>query len=481
MLRSLRNWLILSHILPLLIVIPLLGITLNYVLETRFLIPQLTRTISGNALLIAELSQGQADVWNNSSNAQTWLQRINPGLASRVMFLTPDCRLLATSNPADAGRIDTALGAECQAVIQSQNTVIKSNLYDTNLNANVIDVLAPVIGADQQMIGIVRLTYPYASTFMQLFEVRSLIAAFSLLGITAGVTIGIFLALKISKPIQQVTTVVYNLARGVQREQLPEKGPEEVKLLSEGVNFLITRMENLEQARRRLLSNLVHELSRPLGALRSANQAILEGADKDPRFTHELLVGMDEEMGRLQNLLQSLRQHYDQALGTLELNRQAIPLFEWISHLVLPWQEAALQKQLKWEVSIPRDLPTIYADPVRLAQAVENLISNAIKFTPVGGMVSITAGCRNEIFWIQVSDTGPGIPEEEQNNIFTPFYRGNQRRRFPQGMGLGLSIARDITIAHGGKLELDSAPGKGTSFKLSLPILHLNTKSGINH
>jgi signal transduction histidine kinase len=469
MLHSLRNRLVLSHILPLLIIIPIMGISLIYLLETRLVLPQLTQTISGNARLIAELGQQRPEVWSDPTGAQAWLKRVDPNLASRVMLLTPDCNLLASSNLGDAEQLNSVLSLQCPEVVQNRNPVVNSNFFSKDYNANAIDVLAPVSGADGQVIGIVRLTYPYASALVQFFQVRAFIAAISLIGIVLGVLIGALLALNISHPIQQVTRVIYNLAIGEERGKLPEQGPDEVILLSQAVNSLMERLNNLENARRRLLSNLIHELGRPLGALRSANQAILEGADKDPLLSHELLVGMDEEMGRLQNLLQSLTDHYDQVLGALELDRQPVALGEWLSHLLPPWREAARRKQLNWETSVPLDLPTINADPLRLAQALENLISNAIKYTPAGGTISISVGSEANQVWIRVKDTGPGIPVEEQAKIFNPFYRGNQGRHLPQGMGLGLSIARDLTVAHGGQLEMRSVPGKGTSFTISLP------------
>jgi signal transduction histidine kinase len=119
---------------------------------------------------------------------------------------------------------------------------------------------------------------------------------------------------------------------------------------------------------------------------------------------------------------------------------------------------------------MPDDLAPVEADPRRLAQAIGNLVSNAIKFTPSGGKVTITAGQSDGEVWIRVSDTGPGMSEEELNRIFTPFYRSQRDRRFPQGMGLGLSIARDLAIAHGGRLEVDSTPGIGSRFTLWIPV-----------
>jgi signal transduction histidine kinase len=101
---------------------------------------------------------------------------------------------------------------------------------------------------------------------------------------------------------------------------------------------------------------------------------------------------------------------------------------------------------------------------------VSNLLSNAIKYTASGGAVSVEAVQEQDVLWIEVSNTGPGIDPEEQARIFAPFYRGRSAGRFPQGMGLGLTIARDLVIAHGGRLELDSAPSRGSRFTIWLPL-----------
>ena len=111
----------------------------------------------------------------------------------------------------------------------------------------------------------------------------------------------------------------------------------------------------------------------------------------------------------------------------------------------------------------------IQADPLRLGQALGNLFSNAVKFTPVGGLVTISAGEQGDQVWIKVQDNGPGIPADEHEKVFAPFYRGGQGKRFVEGMGLGLSIARDLVEAHRGRLELESGPGEGSRFTVWLP------------
>ena len=142
----------------------------------------------------------------------------------------------------------------------------------------------------------------------------------------------------------------------------------------------------------------------------------------------------------------------------------------WVSQLLLPWQTLALKKDLQWESQIPVDLPTLLIDPGRMAQAVENLLNNAIKYTPAGGRVAVAAGVESEQVYIKIRDTGAGIPAAEQELVFTPFYRGQSNRRFSQGLGLGLSIASDLIHAQRGRLVVQSNADQGTVFTVWLPV-----------
>jgi signal transduction histidine kinase len=281
-----------------------------------------------------------------------------------------------------------------------------------------------------------------------------------------GALVGLTLALDLERSLRYVTGAILGVAYGRELATLPEQGPEEIRQLLRAFNTLTGRLRILEGTRRRLLANLVHEVGRPIGALQSAIQALLNGADRNETLRHELLVGMEAEVERMHPLLNNLTELHDRILGTLELNRRPVTLSEWLPPTIAPWREAAQAKRLHWQAVIPATLPILQVDPDRLAQVIGNLLSNAIKYTTAGGTVSFEAGLENETVWLRVSDTGPGIAEEEQARIFEPFYRSQRNRRFPQGMGLGLTIAQDLIVAHGGRLELDSRPGQGSSFTI---------------
>ena len=177
----------------------------------------------------------------------------------------------------------------------------------------------------------------------------------------------------------------------------------------------------------------------------------------------------------MEALLDDIADLRDRAAAGIELHRRPVALGEWLPQVLAPWREAARGAGLRWQTDLAGDLPTVEVDPDRLAQALGNLLSNAIKFTPAGGPPrgrdhGRERGGREHGWWFRVADTGPGIPPEEQARIFEPFYRFPPDRRYPQGLGAGLTIARDIVAAHGGTLTVESTPGAGAAFTVSLPL-----------
>lgn len=467
--NSLRNRLILSHILPVIFVIPMAGIALFYLIETQFLLPKLADDITADARYLAEVSRADFELFGNPIFVANMLDRVRLDPAIQVMFLNPQGDLLYSTDSADVSQSDSQVEVDGLDQALEGEEVVQTNYSITRLRGALIDVLTPVLDDNQQVIGLVRVSYQSTALFELLSQLRGLIIWVLVLGLGLGALLGLGLALNLSRPIQRVTHAMYDLAQGRTSEQLIVQGPQEIRELAAAVNFLVERLHSLEQARRQLLANLVHELGRPLGALRSAIQAIGKGAGSDPQLLSDLASGMDGEAERMQGILEELAHLHDQVLGTLELHFEPIKLAEWLPSTLLPSRQAAQEKRLTWEESISPDLPLISADPGRLAQVVGNLASNAVRYTPPGGQVTISAGAQDGEVWVRVSDNGPGISSEDQARIFLPFYRGDQGRRIKDGMGLGLSIANDLAKAHGGRIELDSAPGAGSQFTLWLP------------
>jgi len=469
MLNTLRGRFILSHILPLLIVIPLMGIATIYLIETKILAPSLLSELRGNALMLSQLAAREQELWQDPAYAQQLLAQGSFRANGRLQWMDKNGILIASSDPADSDSLGTQV--EHPSFEAAKEGEIVTQLRSSQLlGDDIANALAPVIGTDGETLGFVYLSFHYYSFIEQLYQLRYLLTSILFVSLLLGAGLGATLAINVSAPIQRVTQAVYSLANGERSEALPEEGADETRRLSRAVNILFVRLRGLEAARKRLLANLIHEIGRPLGALRMGIEALSRGANRDPKFYEELLEGMDLETSRLQRLLGDLSHLHEQALGVLELDRQELDLPVWLQETLKPWQQAAVNKRLHWKLEFPDSLPRVQADPLRLDQVIGNLVSNAIKYTPGGGTVSIKAGAEDGWIWVQISDTGPGIPQELQEKMFEPFVRGGQGKRFPQGMGLGLSIARELVEAHGGRLELKSEAGLGSRFTVRLPL-----------
>jgi len=479
MFKSLRSRLILSHILPLLIALPIMGIGLIYVLETQVYLPALSHELENDARFLAQLTSFNENIWQETGEAQAFVNLYSTRDRATMMLLTPSGELLASSDPTDRAQPEQVLdGVDLDAVRQQAAgdspgsgaiRAIRQIHFSRRLNAEIIDIFVPVNGQDGEALGYVRISYPFTTVTQEIFRFRFLILTLLLVGLLLGSGLGYLLAVSVSNPIGEITQAISTLAHNSQMKLLKPYGPQEVQSLAQSVNELVTRLREMEQSRRQLLANLVHEIGRPLGAIRSATTALAQGAEKDPELYHDLIKGLDGETGRLQRLLNDLAELYDQVFGTIDLDRQPVDLETWLPEVLSTWQTAAAEKGLRWQMDLHGDHPVIYADRNRLAQVVGNLVSNAIKFTPPGGTVCISTTNRPGETGIIIQDTGRGISAEEQEAVWQPFFRGAHGQRFPQGMGLGLSIARDLTRAHGGRLELESVPGKGSSFTIWLP------------
>lgn len=461
--RSLRNRLIFSHVLPALLIIPLMGAAMVYVLETRLLLPTVYKNLAKEAKLMAEITRNQPIFWQNREVAQALVDGVSPYLNGRVSLVTLDGHLLASSDQAQGG-------TNAQLLELPDMTDVNQGEVVELQNGPLAEAITPVYDLSGRRIGIIRMTTQVVTVSDEIYQLRYLLGFILLLGVLAGIGLGSSLAFGINRSIQGVTRSIEALAHGDWQAHVEEQGPDEMRRLAGAVNTLVDKLHSLEKARRQLLANLVHELGRPLGAIRSAILALLHGADKDSQLSSDLLTGMDEETVRLQHLLDDLAGLHDQVLGKLELTRSAVQLNEWLVTTLSPWEAAGWEKGLTWVAEIPPDLPAVVMDPDRMAQALGNILSNAIKFTPADGKVSTAIKFDVGQLSMQVTDTGPGIPADEQEKIFQPFYRGSQGRRIVEGMGLGLSIARDIITAHGGEIELQSSPGAGSSFLLRIPV-----------
>lgn len=460
---KLRTRFILSHILPVLLIVPLIGVALVYLLETQVLLQDLSTSLNQQAAVIATVAHGRSDIWTDADEAAAFIGLVNQQVTSNISLLAANGELLAATDPEQAEIIAATLNlAEMES--GRQDVILKYQVGEQSAA-----IFFPIINVNNELVGIVQVSDKLdslAHNFTRLGQYLLLVLA---LALVLGVVVGLILAVRLERPIGAVTTAVSEIAAGQRTEPIPETGTKETQELAQSVNQLAEQLRLLEATRRRFLANIVHELGRPLGALKAATNALRAGAGDDPALRDEFLEGMEQTIVRMEPLLDDLSRLHGQILGNMILDLTPIPLSDWLPPVLLPWRAAAQEKGLQWQADVPSDLPILEIDPIRLAQIVGNLLSNAIKFTPATGALTVSAGSDEKEVWISVQDTGLGVSAAEQEKIFEAFYRSSEHRRFPQGLGLGLTIAQEIVLAHNGRLTLDSLPGQGSHFTIILP------------
>ena len=234
----------------------------------------------------------------------------------------------------------------------------------------------------------------------------------------------------------------------------------------------ISELRRLERVRRDFVANVSHEFKTPLTAIQGFAETLLAGAVDDRENRLRFLEIIREHARRLARLTDDLLKLSQIEAERMELEFRPVAVAEFIQDCVETTRLRAGQKQLKLAVECPAGLPAICGDRNRLADVLQNLLDNAVQYTPPGGRVAVRARAAGLAVEITVSDTGIGIPQAEQERIFERFYRVDAARsREVGGTGLGLSIARHIAEAHGGRIWVESAVGQGSRFHFSIPAV----------
>jgi len=232
----------------------------------------------------------------------------------------------------------------------------------------------------------------------------------------------------------------------------------------------VTELKKLENLRRDFVANVSHELRTPLTAIRGYVETLRDGGLDDPRQAAEFIAVIHRHTQRLQALIEDLLDLSAVEQGKARLHLGPLLLREAAAHVEAVIRPAAEAKRQTLSFEVPGDLPWLLANSDGLARVLINLLDNAVKFTPEGGEITLSAFQAAGRVVLSVTDSGVGIPSEEIARIFERFYRvDHSRDRQEGGTGLGLAITKHLTQAMGGTIDVESAPGRGTTFRLTFP------------
>jgi len=267
---------------------------------------------------------------------------------------------------------------------------------------------------------------------------------------------------RFAAPVGDVIEAVGRVADGDLSTRVDERGPREARALARAFNTMTTRLEAGEEQRRRLLADVSHELRTPLSVVQGNLEALVDGVH--PADEAHLVAILDETKV-LSRLVEDLRTLSLAESGALALHREAMDVGALVRETVDSFASQAEPAGVSLEAQVSSGLPQVDADPVRAREILSNLIANALRYTPRGGRVTVTAQPADAAVAIDVRDTGEGIAPERIGRIFDRFYKSPESR----GAGLGLAIAKQLVEAHGGEISATSVLGKGTDIRFTLP------------
>ncbi len=277
----------------------------------------------------------------------------------------------------------------------------------------------------------------------------------------------------ISVPISHLQEKTKAVARGDFNDPLEIRSPPEIRELALAFNTMCDRLNELDRLKIDYISHLSHELRTPLTAINEASRMLQEGTFKElPDKQGELQNLIREECERLIRSVNRLLDFSMMESGMLPLSVQESSLIPIVQKNLQRFSPLALRKGIDLRAFIPLDLPPVRMDTERIDVVIENLLSNALKFTSSGGHVTVSAtqNAESKSVEVGVSDTGRGIPEWGLKEVFEKFRRVDDGRGAVRGTGLGLAIVKHIINAHGGQVWAESELGKGSTFTFSLPF-----------
>jgi two-component system, OmpR family, sensor histidine kinase BaeS len=292
----------------------------------------------------------------------------------------------------------------------------------------------------------------------------------ALIGAVIALLLGVFLSRTLTRPIRELTQATHAVSGGDLSQQVTVHSNDELGELAQAFNKMSSQLSRSVNARKQMTADIAHELRTPLSLIIGHAEAVHDGVLPPTRENFEIIR---EEATRLEHLVNDLRILSLADAGELSISLQTVEPQRLLQDVASAYQYQAQRKDVSLEMDIPAPLPNIEVDPGRMTQVLTNILDNALRHTPDGGKIVLSAREVDDQVKLAVQDSGPGLKNEDLERIFDRFYRTDASRQredaHAAGSGLGLAIARSIVQAHGGQLSAESEEGTGLKIIISLP------------
>ncbi len=297
-------------------------------------------------------------------------------------------------------------------------------------------------------------------------RIRRILVQGALGAASLSLLLGVVLARALTRPIRALTAATHEVAEGHFDQKVSVRSRDELGQLAYSFNQMSAELARLQGLRRQMTADIAHELRTPISIVLGHTEAVHDGVL--PLTTETFEVIRDEAL-RLERLVEDLRTLSRADAGELTLAPAPTSPVALLQQAAKAYRPQTEQKQIELQVAEQGEVPQVSVDPGRMAQVLNNLLDNALRHTPAGGVIRLSAAAHEDSVRIQVQDNGPGIAADDLPRVFERMYRADKARQREAGSGLGLAIARSIVVGHGGRIWAESEPGHGATIVIELP------------
>lgn len=337
-----------------------------------------------------------------------------------------------------------------------------------------VEVMIPIIPTEQTLpVGVIIMNVSLEREYAVLGTMGQKAMIYCWLIVIALFLVAFFYSKQMVKPLKSIIASIHHVSDGYMDDEVNIQGYTEIEKISDSFNEMLGRMKTLEETRQEFVSNVSHELKTPITSIKVLADSLLNQPDAPVELYREFMSDINEEIERENNIITDLLSLVKLDKKTGEMHIATVSINELLEIILKRLKPIAMKRNIELVFESFRSV-LAEVDEVKLSLAISNLIENAIKYNVDDGWVRVSLNADHKYFYIKVADSGIGIPENAQGNIFDRFYRVDKARaRQTGGTGLGLSITKNVVLMHNGAIKVYSQENEGSTFTLRIPLSYI--------
>ena len=342
-----------------------------------------------------------------------------------------------------------------------------------NQHKDNVEIYVPIVGTDKKTVyGVVVMNFSFQSINTLYDNIRTVTFSIIILFAVIIIMLAWILSGRLVKPLKKVEESIRQIGSGDFSEKMEVNDNLEVENISNAINSMLTAVQNMEDSRQEFVSNVSHELKTPITSIKVLAESLTMQEEVPVELYKEFMVDINEELERMNKIVNDLLSLVKMDKSAVQMSIEEININEFIEGILKGINPIASQRNIEIIFESVRPV-SAQIDSVKLGMAFTNIIENAVKYNFDNGWVKVTLNADHKFFYLRVSDSGVGIPEDLQDHIFERFYRVDKARsRETGGNGLGLAITRNAILLHRGSIKVHSVEKQGTTFAVRIPLIY---------